>query len=98
MMGMTCEERLKNLAALALVGKCLVGLRSRDAEAQGVKDSGLDIVRISLRHRCHLSLIILVVGGYVFSIFFVHLRQGGDVPKLARRGFLVFSRDFLCFS
>ena len=56
MVRLLLENRLKNFAALALVGKCLVRLRRGDRQRQSVKNGRFTVARIST----------LQLGGFFF--------------------------------
>ena len=62
------KYRLKNFAALTLIGKRLVRFRSGDRERQSVQDGCFVVVGISRLHFAHLLLKGLCVRGFILAV------------------------------
>src|SRR6266496_1794838 len=82
MVGLFGEDRLENLAALALVGQGLVRLGSCDVEAQRMENRRFRVLGISSLQCAHLLLERLGVGVLVLSIFLVNFRECINVGTL----------------
>src|SRR5689334_15932515 len=62
------KYRLKNFAALTLIGKRLVGFGSGDRERQSVQDGCLVVVGISRLYLAHLPLKGLCVRRFILAV------------------------------
>ena len=93
MLWLAREDRLEDLATLALVGKSLVSLRRSDGQGERMENCRLAVIGISSLHLTHLLLEGLRVRIDIFSILAVNFRESFDVNLFPRSGLGVLLRD-----